>query len=653
VETFSIPEIISFESLPMGTDSRTENKLPDTDEDGICDEWEVNGYYVKNNIAVFPWPKEGSQEEKELIKQGFKKFVSNPYESHTAGDPYSDLEKASGALDRTIHKVARDPLVAAYPSITVGMEELILSNNENISSTKGKTVSRSTSSSVSDSNTLGIDVSTGFSLFQGFSASVTGHYSHSSTHTVDSSNTSGQDWQHQLELNTGQSAYMNANVRYYNTGTAPVYNLVPTTNLVLGRQTIATVTGQLNQRSLSLTPGQTYPKQHLHGVALNTIDQFSSAPIALNINQLDRLESGEKLKLETTQFQGAFAKRSPAGGQVVLEENEWAHYMPQIESMTAGILINMGGNRFIERRVAAKDPLNPNDRTPELTLGEALEKSIGMFLDKENKNFYFIDEETGNRHIISPDLVHLVFDKKTEKKIKEEQERKPDIKTIYGMTIRPEMNIQINVPVLYDDFTKNSDKWSGGDYDTEHALYKGQCYEIGKEKEGVYRNFSLERNATYLIVMAVKGSPTKDKNIIVEIDGITGVKEFGNFKVDKDYKYEKMVLKTFGDMENHLKLHIKNNTNDPIYIDNFSIVKIGRGIDELEKENIEYAKNIKYTDKFYIYGISGEKIITNDRSLPVMKNKGETEQQKFSIQYWGNGTCKIIDTSTGHVVESV
>ncbi|MCY9512461.1 hypothetical protein M5W78_21665, partial [Paenibacillus larvae] len=65
----------------------------------------------------------------------------------------------------------------------------------------------------------------------GFSASVTGHYSHSSTHTVDSSNTSGQDWQHQLELNTGQSAYMNANVRYYNTGTAPVYNQVPTTNL--------------------------------------------------------------------------------------------------------------------------------------------------------------------------------------------------------------------------------------------------------------------------------------------------------------------------------------------------------------------------------------------------------------------------------------
>ncbi|MDT2264560.1 hypothetical protein P7H12_14600 [Paenibacillus larvae] len=43
--------------------------------------------------------KRDPKEEEELIKQGFKKFVSNPNESHTAGDPYSDLEKASGAFD--------------------------------------------------------------------------------------------------------------------------------------------------------------------------------------------------------------------------------------------------------------------------------------------------------------------------------------------------------------------------------------------------------------------------------------------------------------------------------------------------------------------------------------------------------------------------
>ncbi|MDT2285981.1 hypothetical protein P7H17_07550 [Paenibacillus larvae] len=59
---------------------------------------EVNGYYVKNNIAVFPWPKEGSQEEKELIKQGFKKFVSNPYESHTAETPIRIWKKQVARL---------------------------------------------------------------------------------------------------------------------------------------------------------------------------------------------------------------------------------------------------------------------------------------------------------------------------------------------------------------------------------------------------------------------------------------------------------------------------------------------------------------------------------------------------------------------------
>ncbi|MDT2263694.1 hypothetical protein P7H12_08995 [Paenibacillus larvae] len=112
------------------------------------------------------------------------------------------MEKASGALDRTIHKQARDPLVAAYPSITVGMEELILSNNENISSTKGKTVSRSTSSSVSDSNTLGIDVSTGFSLFQGFPHLLPAIIPIPLRILLILPILQGKNWQHQLELNT-------------------------------------------------------------------------------------------------------------------------------------------------------------------------------------------------------------------------------------------------------------------------------------------------------------------------------------------------------------------------------------------------------------------------------------------------------------------
>ncbi|TPG88751.1 peptidase [Brevibacillus laterosporus] len=623
-ETFSIPEIASFEAFSkeaMPINMQDEEPMLDTDNDGIYDEWEVNGYTVINHV-VYPW-------KDDYAAQGYKKYVSNPNESHTAGDPYSDLEKASGALDRTIKKVAWDPLVAAYPSITVGMEELVLSDNKEVSSTAGKTVSRSTSSSISTSNTLGLDVNAGVSLFTGISASVTGHYSHTSTHTVDSTDTSGQDWHQQLGLNTGQTAYMNANVRYYNTGTAPVYNLVPTTNLVLGKETIATVTGQLNQKALSLAPDQTYPKKHLHGLTLNTLDQFSTTPISLNINQLDRLEAGEKLKLETTQFQGAFARRDPAGGQVVMEENEWADYMPQIENVTAGILINIDGRRVIERRIAAKDPDNPNDRTPELTLKEALEKSVGMVYNETDKNFYFADEETDEEHILSSNLVHFVYDKRTEQVIKAEQKRKKS-EDIYHMIIRPGMNIQIDVPVLYDDFGKNSARWSGGAYDSSNGLNNSRCYRI--EDSVTFKNFNLQDKSIYLIMMDVKGSSDGDVSIDIKGVGEGGEKQIGKFQVSQVYKKQIVMLKAFEVIEKSLELTIYNDSNGSVYIDNFSIVRVGRGIDNLKEENADYAKEYE-NKKIKFPLIDLLRYITNFEDKAVINIVNQNLQQEFMLGY--------------------
>ncbi|RFB34975.1 hypothetical protein [Brevibacillus laterosporus] len=39
------------------------------------------------------------------------------------------------------------------------------------------------------------------------------------------------------EINKGDSAYLNANVRYYNTGSTPIYQVTPTTSFVLQLQT--------------------------------------------------------------------------------------------------------------------------------------------------------------------------------------------------------------------------------------------------------------------------------------------------------------------------------------------------------------------------------------------------------------------------------
>ncbi|WP_308015694.1 hypothetical protein [Streptomyces huiliensis] len=47
---------------------------------------------------------------------------------------------------------------------------------------------------------------------------------------------SADDWDAQLGINTGQAAYLNANVRYHNVGNAPVYNVSPSTPMVISAE---------------------------------------------------------------------------------------------------------------------------------------------------------------------------------------------------------------------------------------------------------------------------------------------------------------------------------------------------------------------------------------------------------------------------------
>ncbi|ARC16225.2 hypothetical protein DD109_06290 [Clostridioides difficile] len=77
---------------------------------------------------------------------------------------------------------------------------------------------------------------------------------------------------------------MNANIRYYNTGTAPMYKVTPTTNLVLDGDALSTIKAQENQIGNNLSPGNTYLKKGFSPMALNTMYQFSSRLIPINYN---------------------------------------------------------------------------------------------------------------------------------------------------------------------------------------------------------------------------------------------------------------------------------------------------------------------------------------------------------------------------------
>ena len=394
----------------------------DTDNDNIPDAYEKNGYTIKDSIAV-KW-------EDSFAEQGYKKYLSSYLTPNTAGDPYTDYQKASGTFDRAIRAEARDPLVAAYPVVGVGMERLIISTNEHASSDQGKTVSRSTTNSKTEANTVGVAVNVGY--HGGFTGSITTNYSHTSDNSTAVQNSNGESWNTALSINKGESAYINANVRYYNTGTAPMYKVTPTTNLVLDGETLTTIKAQDNQIGNNLSPNETYPKKGLSPLALNTMDQFSSRLIPVNYDQLKKLDAGKQIKLETTQVSGNYGTKN-SQGQIVTEGNSWSDYISQIDSLSAAIILDTG-SETCERRVAAKDFSDPEDKTPVLTIGQAIEKAFGT--TTKNGMLYF------NNTPIDESCVELVFDNNTANLIKERLKTSADQK-IYNIQLERGMNILI------------------------------------------------------------------------------------------------------------------------------------------------------------------------------------------------------------------
>ncbi|MED1902266.1 PA14 domain-containing protein [Bacillus thuringiensis] len=57
----------------------------DTDDDGIPDDWEINGYTVDKNLVV-KW-------DDSIEGKGYAKYVSDPSDANSVGDSYTDLER--------------------------------------------------------------------------------------------------------------------------------------------------------------------------------------------------------------------------------------------------------------------------------------------------------------------------------------------------------------------------------------------------------------------------------------------------------------------------------------------------------------------------------------------------------------------------------
>lgn len=555
------------------------DKNVDTDDDSITDYWETHGYTIKNQKYV-PWTDD-------LATKGYIKYTSNPFTAYTVGDPYTDFEKAAGHVPATISKEAHNPLVAAFPAVGVKLEKLIISENNDYTNSE----EHSMNSSQTTGTTIGAEVNLNASALYGLSGGVTTSFSHSNT----TENTISQSTGKVLHLNEAEAAYVNLNVRYYNSGTAPIMMVAPTTNFALGSETIGSFTAQANQIGNNLDPGETYPSKELHALSLNTMDQFNSQPIKINRLQLEKLRSGAPVSLETSQVAGKYAKINTSGDIEVA--GDWSTHLSQIQNKTADLIIDTG-EIVKEEKIAAKDYSNPEDKTPELTIKEAIKLAFGA---KEENGRLIYNGKNINEH-----FVELFYDKDTEKEMIKQLEKKKEM-GIYDVKITPKMKILIKTPILFADGTRNEIDWKDTNFNgpgVEGTGYNTSNIGLGHLK------YPLESNTSYILGGYFKGTRHGQK---VNFGIGTGTGDYPNsqriiLSESGSWKRFEMKFTTGDDVSKFNTIQIKNHIKDPIhavYFDNISITKLGKAekeFDGITEDYIQEAHSFKSTTKSSMAG---------------------------------------------------
>ncbi|MGR5864692.1 binary toxin-like calcium binding domain-containing protein [Bacillus cereus] len=422
----------------------------DSDDDNIPDDWEINGYTVKNGLIV-KW-------DDALKAQEYTKYKSDPLNKHTTGDPFTDIDKVLDHVDGGILEEAKNPIVAAFPKIGVNMEKMILTKNQNVSHEQGQTetneasntVGVSTTNSNTESSTIGLSESASFP----WGISVSANYSHDYTTSVSvdqsdsktSGHSNGKSWSETLGINTAEAAFLNGNVRYVNVGTAPIYNVKPTLNFVIGRaqsgSTIATVVAKANTVANVLNPGTTYPGKTQNPIAWNTMDDFNAQPIKLSYNQVSAVEGGIPLQIQTTQVSGNYKTYNADGDTIVNDSQKWENVMNDIDSKTASITISTSNTDTKERYISARKAEKYNQQSqPEVTLGEAVEAAFpGAKVNGDKLSYPGLDSE------------EIVIDRKTYDDIHNQMSQTGD-ENIYHAKLKQGMNILIQPQTPPLDFT--------------------------------------------------------------------------------------------------------------------------------------------------------------------------------------------------------
>ncbi|MNW46177.1 Protective antigen precursor [compost metagenome] len=374
----------------------------DTDGDGIADELETGGYIIENYIPVPAYDASGNP-----VDPNKTIYRSDPANMSTTRDPYNDYMKTTGLnMDATVEdQAARQPLVAAHPSVQVELVDVIVTPKQSISDKQGNKLGNTFSETTGNSKT--ITVSHGWNIggkvggkvtisppkkpeaSEGapetpftsgeISGEISGGYNQSKSESTTTSNsvtntqTGEFNWETAITQDTVQAASIKFNLRLTNTGTASIKQPRPTFNVKLGGKVIATVLYDQVPipESEILEPG---------GSSTDVIVPKTDTreTIYLTLEELKAFELGTPIEIEVIAIEGTCMIFS---GDAWVDGPPWAAHLAQIEEYTATLgFENKDG--VVERyRVAANRGL-PTDWQPNVDIAEALVLTVGASEDE-------------------------------------------------------------------------------------------------------------------------------------------------------------------------------------------------------------------------------------------------------------------------------
>ena len=378
---------------------KTDRKNPDTDGDGLndlheylwlCDptdpdtnaDWCNDGDSVYNRLT-YPYTSDSLTEyndpDGDGLPTGAERYdTGTDYATFsTDGDPYGDGQEYFGINMPSISP-ADHPLVAAYPILSVQLEEIEVTPKATITSTIGgaKEVAWSITTETSDSATFewGFEesIETEAGLPPKVTVTITNHETWSeTTTTTESETTSGwtqEEWSTATTTDTVDAAYLKFTMNVKNSGTAPAEEITPNVNILLGDEEIATITSPTSINSLGMgeTSGNFVVDSGLVG---NTW-----ADITVTLDELRAIDSGALLDIETFQVSAKMKIWDDVKHQWEVTDTDYSDYMQEIDNgEIATLMFVLSDGTCKKYKVFAG---SSGDYNPGVTLGDAFTWTI-------------------------------------------------------------------------------------------------------------------------------------------------------------------------------------------------------------------------------------------------------------------------------------